>query len=149
MRFIMHFPGRISHQGLFSFISPIEITSNGIHYVTRNSIIPIICYIWQPAYSVVFYNDSFVSIPSGVIRCHLHHIFASWRKIYRLLQWLVYGTVVVILHPVECYWRLCWHIEAATKWTPFRRRHFQVHFHKWKCLISDQDCTEVRFLGSH
>ena len=25
------------------------------------------------------------------------------------------------------------HIEAETKWTPFRRRHFQIHFRKWKC----------------
>ena len=29
------------------------------------------------------------------------------------------------------------HIEAETKWTPFRRRHFQVHFLEWKCLNSD------------
>ena len=26
--------------------------------------------------------------------------------------------------------------EAETKWTPFRRRHFQAHFHEWKCLNS-------------
>ena len=26
------------------------------------------------------------------------------------------------------------HIEAETKWTPFRRRHFQVHFLEWKCM---------------
>ena len=25
------------------------------------------------------------------------------------------------------------HMEAETKWTPFRRRHFQVHFLEWKC----------------
>ena len=24
------------------------------------------------------------------------------------------------------------------KWTPFRRRHFQVHFLEWKCLNSDK-----------
>ena len=27
-------------------------------------------------------------------------------------------------------------IEAETKWTAFRRRHFQVHFLEWKCLNS-------------
>ena len=26
------------------------------------------------------------------------------------------------------------HIEAETKWTPFSRRHFQVHFCEWKCM---------------
>ena len=25
----------------------------------------------------------------------------------------------------------CQHIEAETKWTPFRRRHFQTHFRQW------------------
>ena len=29
------------------------------------------------------------------------------------------------------------HIEAETKWTPFRRRHLHVHFREWKCLNSD------------
>ena len=28
------------------------------------------------------------------------------------------------------------HIESETKWTPFRRRHFQMHFLEWKCIIS-------------
>ena len=32
---------------------------------------------------------------------------------------------------------LVMHIEAETKWTPFRRRHLQVHFLEWKCLNSD------------
>ena len=25
------------------------------------------------------------------------------------------------------------HIEAETKWPPFRRRYFQTHFREWKC----------------
>ena len=29
------------------------------------------------------------------------------------------------------------------KWTPFRRRHFQMHFLEWKCLNSDLNFTEV------
>ena len=28
------------------------------------------------------------------------------------------------------------HIEAKTKWKPFRRRYIQVHFLEWKCLNS-------------
>ena len=36
-------------------------------------------------------------------------------------------------------WRpfMAWHIEAETKWLPFRRQHFQIHFHKRKCLNLD------------
>ena len=26
---------------------------------------------------------------------------------------------------------ITWHIEAQTKWLPFRRRHFQMHFLQW------------------
>ena len=37
------------------------------------------------------------------------------------------------------------HIEAETKWTPFRRRHFQVHFREWKYLNSDYNFNEVCF----
>ena len=36
---------------------------------------------------------------------------------------------------VECRISLlCYHIEAETKWTPFPRRHFQMHFLEWKCM---------------
>ena len=31
-------------------------------------------------------------------------------------------------------WLSLKHIEAETKWTPFRRRHFQMHFLEWKCM---------------
>ena len=30
-----------------------------------------------------------------------------------------------------------------TKWPLFRRRHFQMHFNKWKALYFDSNCTEV------
>ena len=33
----------------------------------------------------------------------------------------------------QAHW-LYQHIEAETKWTPFRRRHVQVHFLEWKYL---------------
>ena len=39
-------------------------------------------------------------------------------------------------------WKICansistrhYHIEVETKWLPFSRRHFQMHFHEWKCM---------------
>ena len=36
-----------------------------------------------------------------------------------------------------------WLIEAETKWRPFRRRHFQMHFLQLKCLNLDYNFTEV------
>ena len=29
-----------------------------------------------------------------------------------------------------------YHIEAETKWPPFSRRHFQIDFLEWKCMIN-------------
>ena len=41
----------------------------------------------------------------------------------------------------------CWAsirlISPWTKWPPFRRRHFQMHFLEWKCIDSDSYFTEV------
>ena len=36
-----------------------------------------------------------------------------------------------------------WHIEAKTKWPPFSRRHFQIHFLEWKCMNVDWKFTEI------
>ena len=30
-----------------------------------------------------------------------------------------------------------YHIEAETKWPPFSRRHFEMHFREWKCMNVD------------
>ena len=35
------------------------------------------------------------------------------------------------------------HIEAETKWPPFRRRRFQRHFLEWKCMNFDWNSIEV------
>ena len=35
------------------------------------------------------------------------------------------------------------HIEAETKWVPFSRWHFQLHFRELKCVNFDEDFTEV------
>ena len=48
------------------------------------------------------------------------HAF-HWRAIYRSLL----GIFLILTH---------W---GRDKWTPFRRRHFQMHFLEWKCLNFD------------
>ena len=36
------------------------------------------------------------------------------------------------------HWSLgYWHIEAETRWTTFRRRHFQMHFLEWRYMSFD------------
>ena len=35
------------------------------------------------------------------------------------------------------------HVETETKWWPFRRRHFQVHFREWQLLNFKGNCTEI------
>ena len=36
-----------------------------------------------------------------------------------------------------------------SKWPPFSRRHFQMHFLEWKCMNFDWDFTEVCSQGSN
>ena len=43
---------------------------------------------------------------------------------------IAYHHGTTILHIVAMH--VYYHIEAETKWTPFRRRHFQTHFLDWK-----------------
>ena len=40
-------------------------------------------------------------------------------------------------------------IEAEAKWTTFRRRHFQMHFYKLRCIHFSQNFTEVCPQGSN
>ena len=43
------------------------------------------------------------------------------------------GSIVIsasINHDILTHW-------GRDKWTPFRRRHFQMHFLEWNCLNSD------------
>ena len=39
--------------------------------------------------------------------------------------------------------RTAFNIEAETIWTPFRRRHFHVHFRQWKLWYFDWIFTEI------
>ena len=75
-----------------------------------------------------------------------HH----WRgKKFQLMTspWTAVGISLVLKGILED-WRLhtccltrptfdCQHTEAETKWPPFFRRHFQMHFLEWKCINFD------------
>ena len=39
-----------------------------------------------------------------------------------------------ILKPMYFIEMFVWHIEAKTKWSPFRRQNFQKYFLEWQCL---------------
>ena len=41
------------------------------------------------------------------------------------------------------------HIEAETKWLPFRQRNFQVHFLEWKLFYLKWRCIKICSLGSN
>ena len=74
-----------------------------------------------------------VNVPSGVTRnmtVTSDVTLTTWHG-YVTLHMKHFAMLQVTPH-VLTHW-----IEAKTKWTPFRRRHFQVHFREWKCLNSD------------
>ena len=43
-------------------------------------------------------------------------------------------TLVHYNVPSGKFWTMALHIEAETTWPPFRRRHFEMHFLKWKFI---------------
>ena len=69
----------------------------------------------------------------------------SWK--WRLsVEWILSSacreafTTKCICVPLFNFWvlnlmnKICpQHIEAETKWPPFRRRHFPIHFREWNC----------------
>ena len=67
-----------------------------------------------------------------------HRINSKWMpfKTDILLQMLT-ALYNVIRCGVVCSAMVSFHIEAETKWTPFRRRHIQMHFREWKCMNFD------------
>ena len=69
-------------------------------------------------------------------------------RVFRMLHVISFVPVIisVILQPDNIRfseYQLLKHIEAETKWTPFRRRHFQMHFLEWKYVNFYYDFTEV------
>ena len=45
------------------------------------------------------------------------------------------------------YPKSIWHIEADTKWPPFRKRRFHMRFLEWKCRNFAQDFTAICSCG--
>ena len=44
-------------------------------------------------------------------------------------------------------WLVC--IEAESKWPPFHRQHFQIHFLEWKLLYFNSNFSEISSQGSN
>ena len=84
--------------------------------------------------------------PKG-LTCILWQTYPFWRIQYPNLTWLCKDSG----QPQHLYWPgLPWTIRAGyinsspwTRWPPFRRRYFQMHFREWKVLYFDLNFTEV------
>ena len=87
-------------------------------------------------------------------RCNFYQIWIAGEKVsvrwfpavgqYTVLQteWII--SLPSMRTPGNRAWSfIIYHIEAETKWPPFCRRHFQMHFLEWKCLNIDYNFTEV------
>ena len=83
------------------------------------------------ARAAIWYNESFIFLS-------FLYIWNNYLISKRPMSWYFCFTLNNfndIRNSCENWnWKL---IEAETKWTPFLRRHFQVHFLEWKCLNSD------------
>ena len=74
------------------------------------------------------------------IRCRPFMMWSIFSKILTVgivgegEVWGVFCEFKVWLMFCLCHCRAVYHIEAETKWPPFRRQHFQLHSLEWKCL---------------
>ena len=84
--------------------------------------------MWWPTYHMYIYIYIYISIcifiwagvwPIMIFLCEIQG---------RIIRWQILKGCMVTCDDIS------YHIEAETKWPPFRRRHFQVHFHEWKLL---------------
>ena len=84
-----------------------------------------------------------------------HCLNQCWVVINKLLSIRYQGTyfkrnafINVVCKTVTKLFRLK-HNEAETKWLPFHRRHFQMHFLEWKCLNFYTNFTDDCSKGSN
>ena len=76
----------------------------------------------------------------------IHYWKQSWSS-----YWRMYASpgldelkiIFTITPPLQKFAKLCYHIEAETRWSTFSRRYFQMHLLEWKCMNFDYDFTEV------
>ena len=59
-----------------------------------------------------------------------------------LVAYATWSPMSWMMSPVACLAELT-HNVAETRWPPFSRRHFQIHFLEWKCINFDVYFTEV------
>ena len=57
----------------------------------------------------------------------------------------IFGTVSSWNLVAECLREKHWLISPRTKWPPYHRRNFQLHFPEWKCMNFGYDFTNIFF----
>ena len=78
--------------------------------------------------------------------CTLHYLIIIIIQTY--LNIYIYQTSkMFVRYLLSCVSKI--NASPWTKWLPFRRRYFQMHFREWKVLFFYQNFTEVCSLGSN
>ena len=107
--------------------------------------------IWEEEQQIIDISETKMQMIQGIID--------NSQKILRIFFWIlsshksetwlncfchVLCKVLIVMYMPCCHKSWAWkinvnfkHIEAETKWKPFRRQHFQMHFLEWKCLNTD------------
>ena len=101
-----------------------------------------------------------------LLPCSYNHLYIStntdWAMLLNFVSWLMGRYRVSYSCQCNCFWinnrssvtvrcsltQPPPHPPSWTTWLPFRRRYFQVHFHKWSVLYFHSNVTEVCSQGS-
>ena len=127
-----------------------------IHTATQMNCYFLSCYFFSYLPTVTFFPVTlFIQLPQRTVTFFpvtfflLAHCYFLSCYFFSYLSTVTFFPVTffpVTFFPTwNCYFLSCYlfscyflsvhqHIEAETKWPPFRRRHFQMHFVEWKCI---------------
>ena len=98
---------------------------------------------YRAHYDVSVINFVVITVPAGGLA-----LWDAWASAGTVMTNIYTGPTLQGLKMcwgIRCHFRLyicmiarheteSWHIKAETKWPPFSRRHFQIHFIEWKCM---------------
>ena len=71
--------------------------------------------------------------------------FQSWNDSMKIDLKKIIITMIIIINMIKVHY----HIKAETKWPPFSRWHFQMHFLEWKLFYFEKIFIEICFSGSN
>ena len=111
---------------------PLLKTKPSIGYISKLLTLHIYCICWMYSMKLSFCENWPCATANrslnSITRKYLIMSTRNYCPFSKNCDWC--SSLVLLLESILLTYL---HIEAETKWPPFRRRHLQSHFREWKC----------------